>query len=203
MLEAYKKRGPPARASRGGIPAGQRHRSIVATKAAEDLAKSCGRRSTRTRRRARPVAMVHPGLERFFGALVRMSELRALREVDGEANLRGFEGDVNVELTGDDGWVWHCSLREGSMRWLRGGSMSPRSTVSLAPRTMLDLLAGSVSYSTASLTGRIRVRGEGHGGLMLAALVSRFRALDRASGWRGTLARAWRWHVLRAAETLR
>jgi putative sterol carrier protein len=61
----------------------------------------------------------------------------------------------------------------------------PTAVVTMKAQLFLDLLAGRSDVSTAQLTGRIRVEGEGHAFLIVSGLISQFRAAAVAPGLRG------------------
>jgi putative sterol carrier protein len=138
----------------------------------------------------------HPTLRRFFDPLVAISRLRGRIPYDEHIDGSGFEGVIAYEFTGDQGGSWHCVLERHGIRFERGPATSPRATLVMTPATFADLLAGRAAYSTAMMTGRVRIRGDGHAGMLLGALVTRFRAMSDQPGWRGRLARLHRRFVL-------
>ena len=118
---------------------------------------------------------IHRGLRRFFDSLVllgRLTDGRVSRE--DAAEMRGFTGAVNFEFTGDDGAVWHCVLDGESVVFGRGGDFDPRATISLSPETFFELMRGEASFAIAQMTGRVRVRGDGHAGMLWSRHLIRF-----------------------------
>jgi SCP-2 sterol transfer family protein len=140
---------------------------------------------------------VHRSLRRFFDPLVVMSRARGeLPFEDDGIDGAGFEGTVDFEFTGDGGGCWHYSMTKTGLCFARGRSASPRATLVMSPQTFVDLLAGKAAYSTALMTGRVRIRGDGHAGMILGAMVTRFRALGEMRGWRGRAGRLYRRFVI-------
>ncbi len=131
----------------------------------------------------------------FFDALVIATRLAGGR-VGGGVDSGGFEGAVDFALSGTGGATWHATLSRGEVRFHRGPHAAARPTVTLPGGTPVDLLSGETSWMTASMTGRVRVNGEGHGGMMFAALIAQFRSACERQDVRGMLARAWQRLVL-------
>jgi putative sterol carrier protein len=59
----------------------------------------------------------------------------------------------------------------------------------LSVETLLELLAGKGEVATALLVGKIRVRGEPMGSVVLTGIIDGFRRLTSAGGMRGRVAR--------------
>src|SRR5438128_22506 len=106
------------------------------------------------------------------------------------AEMKGLAGVLNIEFTGDDGGaVWHVSFDDGRVVMRKGAGENPRATVRLQPRDYLAMVAGDLAYSTARMTGRIRLSGDGHFGIVFGASVENLRAAQRAPGPSGWIAR--------------
>jgi putative sterol carrier protein len=131
----------------------------------------------------------------FFDALVLATRLAGGRVGSG-VDAGGFEGAVELVVTGEGGATWHAVLSRGTIHFHRGPHPAPRSTVRLPVATLVDLLTGKTSWMTASMTGKVRIQGEGHGGMMFAAMVAQFRSACERKDVRGMLARAWQRLVL-------
>jgi hypothetical protein len=65
-----------------------------------------------------------------------------------------------------------------------------RATLKVKPEDYLALLAGDLSYSVARMTGKVRVTGDGHFGIIFGAFVENTRAAQSLKGLRGAIARA-------------
>jgi len=106
------------------------------------------------------------------------------------AEMKGLAGVLNIEFTGDDGGaVWHVSFDDGRVVMRKGAGENPRATVRLQPRDYLAMVAGDLAYSTARMTGRIRLSGDGHFGIVFGASVENLRTAARAPGPVGWIAR--------------
>ena len=114
----------------------------------------------------------------------RMADERA------RAEMRGLSGAMNLEFTGPDGGGWHIEFGDGTVLMVRGLAENARATVRLKPEDYLALLAGDLSYSVARMTGKVRVLGDGHFGMIFGAFVENMRSAQTAKGLRGAFARA-------------
>lgn len=118
------------------------------------------------------------------------------RAVDGAARagperieLKGYDATVHLDLTGPSGGDLTLRVADGRVRLRRGAPRPANAVVSMKAATLLDLLAGRGDIAAAQLTGRIRIDGQGHAGLVVGGLVAGFRDAARQSGWRGFTAR--------------
>jgi putative sterol carrier protein len=142
---------------------------------------------------------VHPGLRLFFDPLVRLSRVAGpLKPVEG-VDSTGFNGVVDYELTGAGGATWHCNIRDAGITFGRGATKEPRATVSMSVETFFKLLRGELSYTVAQMTGRVRVRGDGHAAIVFGAVITQFREPVRRD-LQGLLRGAWKWGVLAASR---
>lgn len=106
------------------------------------------------------------------------------------AEMRGLSGVMNLEFTGADGGAWHVAFDEGKVSMAPGLAENARATVKVKPQDYLALVAGDLSYSVARMTGKVRVSGDGHFGMIFGAFVENMRAAQVAKGLRGVIARA-------------
>lgn len=106
------------------------------------------------------------------------------------AEMRGLSGVMNLEFTGPDGGAWHVVFADGRVSMAPGLAENARATVKLRPEDYLALLAGDLSYSVARMTGKVRLTGDGHFGMIFGAFVENTRAAQVARGLRGAIARA-------------
>lgn len=106
------------------------------------------------------------------------------------AEMRGLTGVMNLEFTGDDGGAWHVGFDEGAVTMAPGLVEQARATVRLKSEDYLAMLAGDLAYSTARMTGKVRVAGDGHFGMFFGAMVENLRAAQTLPGLRGRIARA-------------
>ena len=106
------------------------------------------------------------------------------------AEMRGLIGVMNMEFTGSDGGGWHIAFDDGQIVMARGLVENARATIKMKPEDYLAMLAGDLSYSVARMTGRVRVAGDGHFGMIFGAFVENLRAAQSVKGLRGGIARA-------------
>lgn len=139
---------------------------------------------------------IHPVARRFFDTFVLLGRLRGPFKFDERLDRPGFTGEINFELTGDSGWTWHCRIDPEGVLFQRGGGMAPVATLSMSAETFESLLRGTLSFVTGQMTGRVRVRGDGHATFILGAIVTQFRRSGEQPGWQGRLARGWQRFVL-------
>jgi nucleoside-diphosphate-sugar epimerase/putative sterol carrier protein len=124
----------------------------------------------------------------FLSMVPRLAE-RARKQNEMPRDAARMKLKIHLDLTGPRGGDFALDLDGGRVSLSRGIPRPPDSTVSLGADTFLELLAGSADPSTATMTGRIRVRGEPLGGLVFSGLVTGFRQATRRQGAAGLLAR--------------
>ncbi|MEK6609284.1 MAG: NAD-dependent epimerase/dehydratase family protein [Myxococcota bacterium] len=112
------------------------------------------------------------------------------RDAHGAAALRGFAADVHLCLTGRGGGDFALRAKDGRVRVARGAPRPPTAVVTMPATLLLDLLAGRGDFTTAEMTGRVVVEGEGLAGLFVAGIIGSYRAATAARGGRGLVARA-------------
>jgi len=120
---------------------------------------------------------------------LRVGQGRAVDERT-RAEMRGVNGVMNLELTGPDGGGWHVAFADGKLAMAPGLVEPARATVKLTPEDYLALMVGDLSYSVARMTGKVRVSGDGHFGMVFGAGIENVRAAQTAKGLRGAIARA-------------
>jgi nucleoside-diphosphate-sugar epimerase len=106
-----------------------------------------------------------------------------------QPELRGFRSRIHLALTGRGGGDICITVEGEQVRASLRAPQPPTAIVTLPASLMLDLLAGRAEVSTAQLTGRIRIEGEGHAFLLFGGLVSQFRSTAEAQGARGRVGR--------------
>jgi putative sterol carrier protein len=119
----------------------------------------------------------------------RVGPGRAARE-RARVEMRGLSGVLNLELTGPDGGGWHVAFADGKVAMAPGLVENARATLKVKPEDYLALLAGDLSYSVARMTGKVRVSGDGHFGIIFGAFVENLRAAQSLKGVRGMIARS-------------
>jgi hypothetical protein len=95
---------------------------------------------------------------------------------------------IHLDVTGRDGGDYALHLAKGVLSVKSGIPRPPDSTITLSSETLLELLSGTTETSTASMVGKIRVRGEPIAGLVIGGIVSGFRRATEMPGTRGKVA---------------
>ncbi len=124
----------------------------------------------------------HPGkLDRRIDVFFRLVELAGKRgQVPEEA--RRMSARIHLQLTGPGGGDFAMLVDEGRLRIAREAPRPPSAVITMRAKTLLELLGGATDVTTAQLTGRIRVEGEGLQGMFIGGLVSMFRATTERKG---------------------
>lgn len=135
--------------------------------------------------------MLHPtsGAAVIFDGLARLSRLGGGRTERSPDELRGAQGCIVFDF-GTDG-AWTMEVRAGRVFFRRGVAPTSRATVAMESRELLALLDGTSSFMVSQMSGKIRIRGDGHAGLVLGNVVADIRANAAKAGIRGWLARRW------------
>jgi putative sterol carrier protein len=130
-------------------------------------------------------------MNRGIDSLMRLARLGARFGSEADrAELRGIQGTLNLDFTGDDGCAWHLGFSEAGIAVAPGLAPEPRATVRVRAQDFLALVAGDQTISIARLTGRIRVAGDGNLGMAFSGFVGSLQNAQRAPGLRGWIARA-------------
>jgi putative sterol carrier protein len=134
---------------------------------------------------------VNKGVQMLMRLGVLATRLSGGRVADerARAEMRGLSGVMNLEFTGADGGGWHIAFDDGKVSMAPGLRDGARATIKLKPEDYLALLAGDLSYSVARMTGKVRVSGDGHFGMIFGAFVENMRAAQTMTGLRGAIAR--------------
>lgn len=106
------------------------------------------------------------------------------------SEMRGLRGALTIEFTGEDGGAWHVRFDDGKTVMGKGAAADARATVRLKPEDYLAMLGGDLRYSTARMTGRVRMSGDGNFAFVFGAMVENLRAAQALPGVRGWVARA-------------
>jgi putative sterol carrier protein len=137
-----------------------------------------------------------------MGALAtRIGPGRAAEE-RARAEMRGLSGVLNLDFTGPDGGGWHVAFDDGRVSMAPGLVDNARATLKVKPDDYLAMLAGDLSYSVARMTGKVRVNGDGHFGIIFGAFIENMRAAQSLKGVRGVIARALIGRALRKGNYL-
>lgn len=139
------------------------------------------------------------GTRIFLGSLARVTKMRGGLPADGRerAEIHSINGKVNLVFTGEHPSEWHLSVADGTVGMHPGMADDAKATVTMKETVFFDLLRGDVTYSNATMTGKMRFRGEGGYGLLVGGMISGFRRALNAEGPRGLPYRAFARLVLR------
>ena len=107
----------------------------------------------------------------------------------------GLVGCVNLCVAGAGDW--HFVLRGERVGVREGLAPDSRATIRLAASDFVAMLAGRLAASTAQMTGKVRLSGDGEMLFLLGVLVTRFQQARSAPGLRGWPARRFARTVLR------
>lgn len=125
----------------------------------------------------------------FFLSMVPRLAARARKQNEMPRDAARMKMKIHLDVTGRHGGDFALALDEGKVSLHKGIPRPPDSTVTLEAETFLELLSGSADPSTAGMTGRMRVRGEPLGGLVVSGLVTGFRQATKRDGALGLFAR--------------
>jgi UDP-glucose 4-epimerase len=124
----------------------------------------------------------------FLGVVSRLAG-RARQAGDIPREARTMSLTVHLDVTGPDGGDYTLRLENGALTVKSGIPRPPDSTVTMSAATLLELLSGKTETSTASLVGKMRVRGEPIAGLVIGGVVSGFRRATEGAGASGKIAK--------------
>ena len=111
------------------------------------------------------------------------------RRPDLPDEARRLSMRIHLALTGPAGGDLTLHLDGGRLRVSPGAPRPPDATVTLRSETFVDLLAGRLDCTTAQLTGKLRVEGEGLAQFVVQGLVAMFRATVAGGGPAGFVTR--------------
>jgi UDP-glucose 4-epimerase len=110
---------------------------------------------------------------------------------DAAAQARGFEGEINLVFTGDEPGAYRIRIGKGSFGVLEGTSASARATVTMKTSVFMDILSGKTTAQTVTLSGRVRIRGDGEMLLIAMGAADALARATRMGGAPGALAKRY------------
>jgi putative sterol carrier protein len=113
-------------------------------------------------------------MDRRLDLFVRLLQLAARRAIDDPS--MHTRGRIHLRLTGPGGGDVGFLIDGPRVEVIREMPRPPTTVVSMKTATFYDLLAGRTDFNTAQLTAKVRVEGEALNALVIAAIVTRFRA---------------------------
>jgi putative sterol carrier protein len=130
---------------------------------------------------------MNPGVDllmKFVGFGARF----APRSESQRAEMRGLHGTMNLELANDEG-AWHFDFDDDEVSIGRGLEPDARATVRVKASDLFAMVAGDLQMSTARMTGRFRIAGDGHFGILFGGIVGSLRQAMATPGIAGFVAR--------------
>jgi putative sterol carrier protein len=112
----------------------------------------------------------------------------APRPESQRSEMRGLKGKMNLELVDGEGG-WHLEFDEADVTIGRGLAADARATVRVKAQDLFAMIAGDMQMSTARMTGRFRIAGDGHFGILFGGFVGALRQAMAAPGIAGFVAR--------------
>jgi len=144
----------------------------------------------------------NPGLVTLFDGLTWMTRFsRRLDAMNENVDTSGYSGSYELIFEGEQGGTWHLVLDGPTLICKKGAADEPRGAVMLSVAEFFKLLAGQTAYSTAEMTGRVRVRGDGHVSFLFGALIAQIRHMRSRRGLIGWWVRRWTARALRRSDT--
>ncbi len=135
-------------------------------------------------------------LDRRIALFLRMLSFGAkrLRPEDLPEEHRRVKLALHLELTGKEGGDVTLDIDKGMLTIAPGVPRPLDAVITLSTRTFLDLLTGKETLATAQFTGKVRLRGEPAGSMILGTMITRFRRateVDGLAAWPAQKLSAW------------
>jgi len=130
---------------------------------------------------------MNPGVDLLM-TIVGFGARFAPRSESQRAEMRGLHGTMNLELTDGEGG-WHVDFENDAISIARGLKGDARATVRMKAGDFMAMVAGDMQISTARMTGRFRIAGDGHFGILFGGIVGSLRVAMTAPGVAGFVAR--------------
>ncbi|MCY3926739.1 MAG: SCP2 sterol-binding domain-containing protein [Acidobacteria bacterium] len=72
----------------------------------------------------------------------------------------GLDATIQLDLSGEGGGVWHCTIKDGACTAHDGAHDAPTMTISMEAADYVELIAGRLNGMTAFMGGRLRISGD-------------------------------------------
>lgn len=121
-----------------------------------------------------PGARASLGTRMILGTMAAITQVRGRLPTSPEqrGQLATTIGRIDLMLTGDRASEWHFSFDRGRIGLYRGMAPVSRATVFLDETALFALLTRELDWTTAYLTGQVRVRGASDYGLVLGGVIA-------------------------------
>ena len=144
----------------------------------------------------------NPAIDFFFSSLKRMMWVaKILGKNKPKESIRN--GSVNWNFEDDKSSTqWHFLFEDKEITIVPGALKNAKSTIEIKPEAFCLMLKGDLDYSTAWMTGKVRVIGEANYIFIVAFIINNFKKARTAVGWRGFLRRRFAARVLEKIEQI-
>lgn len=144
----------------------------------------------------------NPAIDFFFSSLSRMMWIsKVLGKNKPKESIK--DGSVNLVFQDENSLTqWYFLIENWDVTIIPGNLKDAQSTLEITPKAFCRMLRGDLDYSTAWMTGKIRVIGEANYMFIMAFIINNFRKARNAVGWRGFLRRRFTNKVLKKIEQL-
>jgi UDP-glucose 4-epimerase len=141
----------------------------------------------------RPNARASHALRWFWGPMVLATKTVGGIPMtrDTAAQARGFEGEINLVFTGDEPGAYRIRIGKSSFGLLEGTSATARATVTMKTTVFHDIVSGKTTADTVTLSGRVRIRGEGEMLIVAMGAIGALSMAKRLPGAPGFFARRY------------
>ncbi len=72
----------------------------------------------------------------------------------------GLDATIQLDLSGDAGGVWHCTIKDGACMVHDGAHDAPTMTISMEAADYVELASGRLDGMTAFMGDRLRIAGD-------------------------------------------
>ena len=132
-----------------------------------------------------PTALASPAVKWLLGGLATVTAARGSLPASPRETmeLAHTSGTCNLMLSGQRASEWHVAFENGSVGLHPGLSGRSRATVIMAESVFLGLVLGQLDWSTCTLTGKVRIRGETDHGILIGGIISGIARALSANHW--------------------
>jgi UDP-glucose 4-epimerase len=131
-----------------------------------------------------------PGrLDRRVDSVLRLIGLMAKRDRSQQHDMVGMDARIHLELTGRGGGDVTITVEKGALSVSRGIPRPPTSVASMPISLFREVLTGKTPFSTAQLTGRVKMHGDSTASFVIGAMAQRLKNYRANEGVRGRAAR--------------
>jgi nucleoside-diphosphate-sugar epimerase len=125
-----------------------------------------------------PTAAASLGTKLLFGSAAAVTRFRGSLPVDkrGRDEMLGMNGIANIVFTGEHPSEWRVEFADGSLGIRRGIHPDAKATITMKESDFSDMLAGKLSFSTATMTGKVRCKGDSGYNFLIGGIVGGFRS---------------------------